>query len=141
MMATVLDVGTTSAAAAGLLRMTGDPRFAWDCRQRFIEGYATAVLGLDPAPFAAALAKVTGDESVASLGDLDGEAMERLAVAYQAVAARDDDWLEDPMRQLTGATRAVYALLDERARADVSTATKARTAARHGRDSAGHGVR
>ena len=109
MMATVLDVGTTSAAAAGLLRMTGNPRFAWDCRQRFIEGYATTVAGLDPGPFAGALAKITDDEAVASPRDLDGEAMERLAVAYQAVAARDDDWLEDPMRQLTGAARAVYA--------------------------------
>lgn len=108
MMDTALDVGATSVAVAGLLRMTGDPRFAWDCRQRFIESYATVALGLEATPFAAALARITSDERVASARDLDGEAMERLAVAYQA-GIDGDDWLEDPVRQLVGAARAVYA--------------------------------
>jgi hypothetical protein len=27
----------------------GNPRFAFDCRRRFLEGYAETVLGLDPA--------------------------------------------------------------------------------------------
>jgi phosphoenolpyruvate synthase/pyruvate phosphate dikinase len=77
MMDTVLDVGASSTAIAGLVRMTGDPRFAWDCRRRFIESYATLVRGIDPGRFATALAKVVADERVASDSDLDGEAMER----------------------------------------------------------------
>ena len=52
MLDTVLDVGCTPAAVHGLVRMTGHPRFAWDCRRRFLESYASVVLGLDPAPFA-----------------------------------------------------------------------------------------
>ena len=40
MLDTVLDVGCTSAAVHGLVRMTGHPRFAWDCRRRFLESYA-----------------------------------------------------------------------------------------------------
>ena len=107
MMDTVLDVGASSAAIGGLTRMTGDPRFAWDCRQRFIESYATVVLGLDWAPFAAALAKILADEKVEGERDLDCEALERLAVSYQALA-EDSGWMEDPMRQLTDAARAVY---------------------------------
>ena len=54
MLDTVLNVGCTAMAVHGLVRMTGDPRFAWDCRRRFLESYAEVVLGLDPAPFAGA---------------------------------------------------------------------------------------
>ena len=52
MLDTVLDVGCTAAAVHGLVRMTGHPRFAWDCRRRFLESYGEVVLGIDQAPFA-----------------------------------------------------------------------------------------
>src|SRR5450756_1936507 len=55
MLDTVLNVGCTSAAAQGLIRLTGRPRLAWDCRRRFLESYTETVLGLDPALFAARL--------------------------------------------------------------------------------------
>jgi pyruvate,orthophosphate dikinase len=87
--------------------MTGDPRFAWDCRQRFIESYATVVLGQDRTPFAAALATILADEKAHDHRDLDCEALERLAVSYQSLT-QDDGWLENPVRQLSGAARAVY---------------------------------
>ena len=54
MLDTVLDVGCTSAAVQGLIRSTGRPRLAWDCRRRFLESYAETVLGLDPAAVRAA---------------------------------------------------------------------------------------
>lgn len=107
MMDTVLDVGASASAVAGLVRMTGDPRFAWDCRQRFIESYATVVLGVDPETFAAARAKIVADERVDSERDLDGEAMERLAASYLGLAD-GGGWLDDPFRQLASAARAVY---------------------------------
>ena len=106
MMDTVLNVGTTSAATCGLIRMTGDPRFAWDCRRRFIESYATIVLGRDRAVFDAVVARLLVDEKVVDERDLDGEALERLAVAYQSI--EDGGWTEDPTRQLAAAARAVY---------------------------------
>jgi pyruvate, orthophosphate dikinase len=107
MMDTVLDLGASTAAVGGLTRMTGDPRFAWDCRQRFIESYATVVLGQDRTLFADALAIVLADEKARDQSDLDCEALERLAVSYQSLT-QDDRWLEDPVRQLRGAARAVY---------------------------------
>src|SRR6516225_3697277 len=58
MLDTVLNVGCTAAAVRGLIRMTGNPRFAWDCRQRFLEGYGTIVAGGSPAPFAARLREI-----------------------------------------------------------------------------------
>ncbi len=108
MMDTVLDVGTSTIAVAGLIRMTGDPRFAWDCRGRFIESYATVVAGLETAPFAAAAARLMHEEKVDTGRNLDGEAMERLACAYEAIVEREP-WLEDPVGQLANAARAVFA--------------------------------
>jgi len=107
MLDTILDVGCTSTAVHGLIRMTGNPHFAWDCRRRFLEGYACVALGYDPASFAAELAHIVAAEGVESDRDLDGEALERLAAAYQTLVA-DDCPSEDPMAQLLGATRAVY---------------------------------
>lgn len=87
MLDTVLDVGCTPAAVHGLVRTTGHPRFAWDCRRRFLESYASVVLGVP----------------------LDGEAIERLAGYYQQMIEDADCVLsEDPMEQLKSAAQAVY---------------------------------
>ena len=119
MLDTVLNVGCTSIAAQGLIRLTGRPRLAWDCRRRFLESYAEAVLGLDPAMFAARLAELTTSEGVANDRELDSEALERLAADEQAlVEDRDDGWLEDATAQLLSAARAVYrSWMSERAQA------------------------
>src|SRR3974390_202298 len=49
MLDTVLNVGCTSAATQGLVRMTGRLRLAWDCRRRFLEGFGQTGLGRAPA--------------------------------------------------------------------------------------------
>lgn len=109
MLDTVLDVGCTSDAVHGLIRTTGRPRLAWDCRRRFLESYTETVLGFDPAPFAGRLAELTASESAAGLRELDSEALERLAIDEQAlIEDLDDGWLEDAVAQLDGAARAVY---------------------------------
>ncbi|GAA3140152.1 hypothetical protein GCM10010466_34040 [Planomonospora alba] len=48
MMATILDLGLTSGATAGLAAETGDPCFALGARLRFLSGFASAVSGLAP---------------------------------------------------------------------------------------------
>jgi pyruvate,orthophosphate dikinase len=118
MLATVLDVGCTSEAVRGLVRLTGNPRFAWDCRRRFLEGYAEIVLGLDPATFAVSLADVMVEEAAKNDRDLDGEALERVASTYQALIEKHNRELcDDAAEQLTRAARAVYhSWMGERAR-------------------------
>ncbi len=120
MLDTVLNVGCTSTAVQGLIRSTGRPRLAWDCRRRFLESYAETVLGLDPGPFAARLAELTASEDVASDRELDSEALECLAADEQTLIEdrNDDGWLEDAMAQLASAARAVYrSWMSERAQA------------------------
>jgi pyruvate, orthophosphate dikinase len=118
MLDTVLNVGCTSAAVQGLIRATGRPRLAWDCRRRFIESFSETVLGLDPAPLAARLAELVAGEGVATDRELDSEAVERLAAEEQVlVETGSDDWLEDAVAQLEAAARAVYrSWISERAR-------------------------
>lgn len=119
MLDTVLDVGCTSTAVQGLIRSSGRPRLAWDCRRRFLESYTETVLGLDPGPFAARLAELIASEGVTDDRELDSEALERLAGDQQAlIEDRDDDWLEDATAQLDSAARAVYrSWMSERAQA------------------------
>jgi pyruvate,orthophosphate dikinase len=120
MLDTVLNVGCTSIAVQGLIRSTGRPRLAWDCRRRFLESYAETVLGLDPAMFATHLAELTASEGVASDRELDSEALERLALGERAMIEEhdDDSWLEDASAQLETAARSVYhSWMSERAQA------------------------
>jgi pyruvate,orthophosphate dikinase len=118
MLDTVLNVGCTPAAVHGLIRMTGHPRFAWDCRRRFLESYATVVLGVDPAEMAKRLAASIATEGAEGEHALDGEAIERLAQSYEDVIGDDNCALsENPREQLREAALAVYrSWTSERAR-------------------------
>jgi pyruvate, orthophosphate dikinase len=50
MMATILNLGLTAEATAGLAAETGDPRFARDSRRRLLSSYAAATTGGEPIP-------------------------------------------------------------------------------------------
>lgn len=109
MLDSLLDVGCTTEATRGLIRLTGNPRFAWDCRRRFLECWAETVLGLDRASLAAKRDALIAGEGAMTDRDLDSEALERLAAAYEAlVAAADQEIADDPMRQLVVASRTVF---------------------------------
>jgi pyruvate,orthophosphate dikinase len=109
MLDSLLDIGCTTLATRGLIRMTGNPRFAWDCRRRFLECWAETVHGLDPASLASKRDALIAGEGALTDRDLDSEALERLAAAYEAlVAAADQEIADDPMRQLVVASRAVF---------------------------------
>lgn len=117
MLDTVLNVGCTSAAVQGLVRMTGRPRLAWDCRRRFLESFAETVLGRDPAHLEARLAELIASEGVKSDRELDSEALECLAANEQAMLDGGDGWLEDADAQLEAAASAVFSSwMSERAK-------------------------
>jgi len=109
MLDTVLNVGCTATAVRGLVRITGRPRFAFDCRRRFLESYATVVLGVAPAVFKTLRDELVRSEGVAGEQALDGEALERLGASYQN-AIDDERYVlaETPMEQLRAAAEAVY---------------------------------
>jgi pyruvate,orthophosphate dikinase len=110
MLETILNVGLNPDSLRGLIRLTGNPRLAWDSYRRFIQGYAEVVLELSPAPFEAALAEMLKSEQVASEAELDAEALERLTQAYREIAqhASKTRLPDDPMEQLLAAALAVF---------------------------------
>jgi pyruvate,orthophosphate dikinase len=108
MLDTVLNVGCTSTAVQGLVRLTGNPRFAWDCRCRFLESYGQVVLEMDAEQFAMCSRRLVADEGGAGDRDLDGEALERLSAAYAALIEGENSLPDDGMEQLVQSCRAVY---------------------------------
>lgn len=107
MLETVLNVGCTSAAVQGLVRMTGSARLAWDCRRRFLESFAETVLNRDPATITTRLAELVTSEGTANDRELDSEALERLARDEQAMFEGADEQLESADAQLKAAAMAV----------------------------------
>jgi len=66
MLDTVLDVGMNAASVHGLIRMTGNPRMAFDSYRRFIQSYTEVVGGVSPGGFAGLLAQMIAAEGVAT---------------------------------------------------------------------------
>lgn len=109
MLDTVLNVGCTPAAVRGLIRVTGRPRFAFDCRRRFLEYFGSIVLGVDPAIFRARREEMMTAEAAASERELDSEALERLALTYQhAIEDENHAFADTAMEQLHAAVLAVF---------------------------------
>jgi pyruvate,orthophosphate dikinase len=110
MMETVLDVGLNMETVEGLIRLTGNPRLAWDSFRRLVQGYAEVVAGLPVAPFgelvAAALAQAEADTE----RGLDHRGLRTLTRAmldcYRTLAGHD--FPADPHEQLQAAAEAVF---------------------------------
>ena len=142
MLDTVLNVGCTSTAVRGLVRMTGHPRFAGDCRRRFLESYGGVVLGVDPAAFVAKRNELVAAEGVGSERALDCEALERLATAYEQVIERDRPCAQRrPHGTAQDRGAGGVSFVAERPRLHLSQARASRIFAGHGGHGAGHGVR
>lgn len=110
MLETILNVGLNASNLCGFIRLTGNPRLAWDSYRRFIQGYAEVVHGLPGTIFDACLVDMIRREGVAGESELDGEALERLCDDYLDIALRGiGHHIPDaPMDQLLAAARAVY---------------------------------
>lgn len=111
MLETLLNVGLTDTTLPGLLRLTGNPRLAWDSYRRLIACYGEVVAGIEPQHFEADL------EAVAAGGEereLDFDALRRLARRHLATYAREAgaSFPQDARVQLREAIAAVFASWD-----------------------------
>jgi pyruvate,orthophosphate dikinase len=107
MMETLLNIGLTDETLPGLVRLTGNPRMAWDSYRRLIASYGEVVGGIEAAAFDADLASVAGD---ASERELDFDALRAVArqhlATFQLHAGRP--FPQDPGQQLQAAIAAVF---------------------------------
>ncbi|SKA35658.1 pyruvate phosphate dikinase [Enhydrobacter aerosaccus] len=110
MLQTVLNIGLDDETVHGLIRLTGNPRLAFDCWRRLIQSYAEVVGDARPDDFDRCLAAMVAAEQVEGEAELDSEAMERLALDYRELATRLDRGAppDNPREQLSEAARAVF---------------------------------
>ena len=110
MMETVLDVGLNDETVEGLIRLTGNPRLAWDSYRRLIQGFAEVVQGLPTEPFDALVQEALVLEGEETEGMLDHFSLRRLArsmlARFQEMAGIS--FPQTPVDQLTRTTDAVF---------------------------------
>ena len=114
MLDTILDVGMNNETVQGLIRLTGNPRLAWDSYRRFVRSHSEVVGGVPGAEFERPLAAMLKAENAVSEDELDCEALERLTHDFIEIAARASGLRppDDPFDQLDTAALAVYASWD-----------------------------
>ena len=116
MMDTVLNLGLNEKTVEGLAKLTGNPRFAYDCYRRFVQMYGDVVLGLKPEgkgehdPFEVIIDKKKAQRKIKSDTDLTVEDLKDLVKQFKK-AIKDKlkvNFPEDPVQQLWGSIGAVF---------------------------------
>jgi len=110
MMETVLDVGLNEDTVEGLIRLSGNPRLAWDSYRRLVQGYADVVADLPTAPFDSLVAAALGQAEAESEQELDHRDLRALTTAmldcYRTLTGRA--FPTNPHKQLAEAAVAVF---------------------------------
>ncbi len=107
MLDTLLNIGLNDQTLRGLIRLTGNPRLAWDAYRRLIAGFSETVLGLPSAAFEVDLALVAEgrDERDLDFIELRTLARRHLATVEQLCG---QPFPQDPIVQLNRAIAAVF---------------------------------
>ena len=110
MLDTVLNVGLNDTTVAGLVRMTGNPRLAWDSYRRLIQSFAEVVHGAKPDAFEAARVRALKAAHLSEPGELDFVALRDLATEYLEIYREltGDGFPQAPLDQLAAAAEAVF---------------------------------
>ena len=116
MMDTVLNLGLNDKTVQGLIKKTGNERFAYDSYRRFVAMYGDVVLGLKPEskddidPFEEILEKKKKDKGIEFDTDLSAADLKDLVFEFKkAIKDRlNMDFPSDPMEQLMLSVGAVF---------------------------------
>ena len=111
MMDTVLNLGLNDQTVAGLAKLSGNDRFAWDSYRRFITMYSNVVLEIGHDHFEELLETAKEEKGVDSDADLDAADFKELVTRYKALVQSKSGkpFPQDPEAQLWGAIGAVFA--------------------------------
>jgi pyruvate,orthophosphate dikinase len=106
MMDTVLNLGLNDRAVEGLAARTGNPWFAWDSYRRFVQMFGNVVRGIPGERFEEIIAERKRQSGVELDTELSVEDLQDLVARFKALY--EDDFPQDPRRQLEEAIRAVF---------------------------------
>jgi len=116
MMDTILNLGMNDQAVQGIIKKTGNERFAWDSYRRFVQMYGDVVLGLKPAskeehdPFEVLIDAMKIERKVTNDLELTAADLKELVTRFKK-AVKDNtghDFPDDPWEQLWGSIFAVF---------------------------------
>jgi pyruvate, orthophosphate dikinase len=110
MMDTVLNIGLTDETAAGMAKLTANPRFVYDSYRRLIEMFGTVVFGIPDEAFEQPLKEHKAKRGYQQDVDLKAEDWMEIVIAFRQVVTREKgfDFPQDPYGQLELATEAVF---------------------------------
>ena len=111
MMDTVLNVGLCDSTLPGMLRVSGNPRLAWDSYRRLVQGFAEVVHGVDPEPFQEAARSELQRSGVERLDRLDFRGLRSLTSRFLDLYADvvGEPFPQSPADQLDAAIASVFA--------------------------------
>ena len=124
MMDTILNLGLNDEVVEGIIRKTGNARFAWDSYRRFVQMYGDVVLGMKPTnkedidPFEKIIEEVKHAKGVKLDNELEVEDLKELVKKFKAVVKEQTgkDFPTCAYEQLWGAICAVFdSWMNERA--------------------------
>lgn len=116
MMDTILNLGLNDEVVEGLIRKTGNARFAWDSYRRFVQMYGDVVLGMKPTnkddidPFEAIIEEVKHAKGVKLDNELKVEDLKELVQKFKKTVKvkTGKDFPTNAYEQLWGAICAVF---------------------------------
>ncbi len=110
MMDTVLNLGLNPETVQGLIKLTGNDRFAWDAWRRFTAMFGRIVLDIPAPTFDEPLEQLKEQRGVTADTDLGADDLRGLADRYTGIVKErtGNDFPTDPYQQLELAVRAVF---------------------------------
>ncbi|MEZ0065605.1 pyruvate,orthophosphate dikinase [Streptacidiphilus sp. MAP12-20] len=110
MMDTVLNIGLSDASVAGLVKQSGNERFAWDSYRRLVQMFGKTVLGVEGELFEEALDEVKRAKGTANDLDLDAKDLKALVKTFKKIVKDHTgrDFPQDPREQMDLAVDAVF---------------------------------
>ncbi|MCD6459660.1 pyruvate, phosphate dikinase [bacterium] len=110
MMDTVLNLGINDTIVEGIIRKTGNDRFAWDSYRRFIQMYSNVVMDMDSEVLEHALEAKKEEKNAEADTDLTADDLKSLVPVFKQKIKEvtGKDFPTDPMEQLWGAITAVF---------------------------------
>ena len=112
MMNTILNLGLSDAAVAGLAKKTGNRRFALDGYRRLIDMFGSVVMGVEHEHFEHELSSLKAERKVKNDTDLSADDLDELVARYKKVYKKytkpAHDFPQDPLEQLWAAIMAVF---------------------------------
>jgi pyruvate,orthophosphate dikinase len=110
MMDTVLNLGLTDVTAAGMVKLTSNPRFVYDSYRRLVEMFGSVVLGIPDEAFEEPLKEYKERKGYKLDIEMSAEDWKAITETFKAVVKREKgfDFPQDPNEQLRLATEAVF---------------------------------